>query len=280
MSKLPKIKIIFYFLLLFYIAACSNSNVRNDDIVISVSIPPLADFAQSIVGNRANIQTLIPPGVNLHSFEPSPEIIKLIINSDIYFRIGKEMRFEEVILNKVGKEKIKKLVDISNSVKIRNNDPHIWLSPENAKIITEIMLDELIKVLPQHELYFRNNRQRYIEKLDSIDLIISNVINEKKQRIIFVYHPAWSYFAEYYGLLQISVEKDGKSPKAKDLKELTDLAKEKQISCIFFDPHFDDNSVLTIARTLNLATDSLDPIPSDYLENLIEISHKLKKHLQ
>ena len=57
-------------------------------------------------------------------------------------------------------------------------------------------------------------------------------------------------------------------------------ALEKEISCIFFDPYFNENPVATIARELNLNIDSINPLPDDYLSNLIDISQKLDKHLK
>jgi zinc transport system substrate-binding protein len=116
--------------------------------------------------------------------------------------------------------------------------------------------------------------------LDSIDLSIRTALNQKTNKTLLVYHPAWTYFANEFGMEQISIEHDGKEPKAKELKNIIQMAKEKGVKCIFFDPHFDESSVETIARSLGLKIESLDPLPLNYLENLKEIRDKLNRHLE
>ena len=258
--------------------SCSSKK-HNDELNISVSIPPFADFTKQIVGNRATVHTLIEPGINAHFFEPSPESIKLILEADIYFRVGNIFTLENQLLDNISHE-IKKEVDCSRGINLLNNDPHYWLSPNNVKIITQNILDVLIESYPQHKNYFSNNRNKFIQKIDSLDVVISDILEIKKEKTLCVYHPAWTYFANDYNLEQIGIEKDGKSPKAKDLTNIIDHAMAKGIACIFFDPHFDDNSVSTIAKSLGISIESLDPLPSDYISNLSDISKKLDEYLQ
>ena len=266
-------------IMLFFVT-CSSNGDKSNDLIVCVSIPPLADFAKNIVGNRAIVHTLIPAGSTPHSFEPTPASMKLITNSDIFVRVGNVLKFEEILLNKIDREKIGDILDISEFIKIENNDPHIWLSPLFVREIMDTMLNTISKKLPQHRLYFNNNKNEYIRVLDSIDFAMSKILENKKERYLFVYHPAWKYFANYYDLEQLTIEKNGKSPKARDMKLLINDALEKDVSCIFFDPYYNENPVATIARELNLNTDALNPLPDDYLSNLIDISIKLDKHLK
>lgn len=261
------------------LAGCSENKLSEDDINISVSIVPFADITKQIVGDRANVHTLIPPGVNAHSFEPTPDGLKQILISDIYFTVGSLFNLENLLIDKLGKS-IQNKHDCSTDIEIVNNNPHYWLSPTNVKIISNNILNKLISTYPQHKNYFTNNRNRFIHKVDSVDQIISEQLATKKSRTLLVYHPAWIYLAKHYELEEISIETDGKSPKAKDLKKIIEIAKQSGVNCIFFDPHFDESSVITIARSLNLNIDSLNPLPDDYLSNLNDIGHKLNKHLQ
>ena len=263
-----------------FLISCSTNREENNDLIICTSIPPLADFAKNIVGNRAVVHTLIPAGANLHSFEPSPESMKIITNSDIFIRVGKELQFEEILLNKIDRTDIGNILDMSKFVNIEDNDPHIWLSPQHVRKMMDVMLGEFSKALPQHKLFFANNKRRYIHILDSLDFELKKIIDKKSERYLFVYHPAWRYFADYYSLRQISIEKMGKSPKAGDLKSAIKDAVESRISCIFFDPHFNEGPAISIARELNLNTVSLNPLPAHYLSNLKDIVQKLDKHLK
>ncbi|MCW8849245.1 MAG: zinc ABC transporter substrate-binding protein [Melioribacteraceae bacterium] len=281
MSSLPKIIILVSFSLLIFLPSCTEKEASlPEEINISVSIPPYADFVHQIAGNRAIVHTLIPPGSNAHSFEPSPESLKQIVKSDIYFRVGEIFNFEQVFLKKITSENINKIVDCSVGIKIIENDPHIWTAPNNVKIITRNILDVLVSNYPQHANYFKNNSNRFLKSLDSLDTSIKDNLLKKKNRILLVYHPAWKYLAEHYNLEEIAIEQEGKSPKARDLQKFIEETKEKGASCIFYDPHFDDSAVTAIALSLGLSINSLNPLPTHYLNNLKEIGEKLNNNLK
>lgn len=277
---MSKLKILAILLILMAFISCNDKPKQNiDEINISVSIPPYADFVKQIVGNRAKVNTLIPPGTNAHSFGPTPKQLKNILDANIYFRVGEALKFENILIQKL-ENGIVKIIDCSKGLKILNRNPHFWLSPYNVKIITKTIVDSLSLLYPQHENYFLNNRIRYLEKIDSADQIIKDVLKNKKNKSLFVYHPAWVYFANYYGLEEIAIEKDGKHPKANDLKEFLETAKSKGANCIFFDPHFDFSPVLAVANSLGLKIDSINPLPEDYFQNLIDIGKKLDEYLK
>ncbi len=276
---MPKLVVIFLVILIFLFSSCNNNDSESNEINISVSIPPFADIVKQIVGDRANVNTLIPPGTNAHSFEPVPKALKQVLKSDIYFKVGQTFQLENILLNKI-ESSITDIIDCTSGIQLINNNPHYWLSPSNVKIISQNMLNILVESYPQHKNYFINNRNKFLTQLDSIDAIISNQLVTKKEKIIFVYHPAWTYLADHYGLREITIELDGKPPKAQDIQKIIEFAKEKEISCIFFDPHFDESSVTTIASSLNLDVDSFNPLPSNYLLNLADIGKKLNKYLK
>jgi zinc transport system substrate-binding protein len=281
MSKLSKVlKNLSFIAILFTLLNCDSSYKNDDEIVIVASIPPLADFARHITGDRTTVVTLLPPGTNMHSYEPDPNTVKTIHESQIYFSLGRVSNFENILLNKIGKDKLNSLIDCSSAIEVVNNDPHYWLSPENARKIIELMYLEIVKLMPEHSLFFNNNKTRYISEIDSIDKMISEMLHLKRNKEILVFHPAWQYFADYYNINMQSIEKEGKQPKAADFKKTIELIRKKGIKCIFFDPHFDESSVQTIAAELNLNSDWINPLPNDYLNNLIDIYHKLDRHLQ
>ncbi|MFZ1290017.1 MAG: zinc ABC transporter substrate-binding protein [Melioribacteraceae bacterium] len=279
MQKLKHITI--FILLILTINSCEDKPQLPEEIKIAVTLPPFADFVKNIVGVRAKIITLVPPGTNAHSYEPSPGDIKNLLNSDIYFSVGKSFKLEEIIFSKIKIDtSITKTIDCSSGIEIINNDPHYWLSPKLVKTITQTILYEMINKYPMHKNYFTNNSKRFLHKLDSIDTKISEMLLNKKERTFLVYHPAWTYFAKDYNLNQFAVEHDGKAPKAEELKEFIDLAVKKNAKTIFFDPHFDNASVKTIANSLNIKIESLDPLPVNFLKNLAEIGKKIDASLK
>ncbi|MBK7104543.1 MAG: zinc ABC transporter substrate-binding protein [Ignavibacteriae bacterium] len=279
---MQKLKLLIYFIMIISAINCSEKKSQlPEEIKIAVTLPPFADFVKNIVADRAEIIILVPPGTNAHSYEPTPGNIKNLLNSNIYFRVGKSFKLEEIIFSKVKIDtSITQTIDCSKGIEIINNDPHYWLSPKLVKSITETMLEVLVEKYPHHKNFFTNNTNRFLHKLDSIDANISTMLSNKKERSFLVYHPAWTYLAQHYNLQQFAVEQDGKSPKADELKEFIDLAVEKNANTIFFDPHFDNASVTTIANSLNIKIESLDPLPVNYLENLSQIGKKFEMSLK
>ena len=198
------------------------------------------------------------------------------MDADIYFRVGKEFKLESILLDKL-KSNINKIVDCSENINIIDRDPHFWLSTENAKIITQTITDSLSFYYPQHKNYFNNNKSQFFNEIDSAVSIIKNVLEKKQEKTLFVYHPAWRYFVEEFGLIQIAIEREGKHPTAGDLKGFVESAKDKGANCIFFDPHFDTTAVSTVANPLNIKIVSINPLPENYTENLFDIANKLNE---
>ncbi|MDD5313214.1 MAG: zinc ABC transporter substrate-binding protein, partial [Dehalococcoidia bacterium] len=92
-----------------------------------------------------------------------------------------------------------------------------------------------------------------------------------------VYHPAWSYFAHDYGLVQVGIEQEGKEPKAAYMARLISEAKEKNIKVIFVSPEFDTRNAETIAREIGGRVVIIDPLAGDYLINMRSIAAAFKE---
>jgi zinc transport system substrate-binding protein len=89
-----------------------------------------------------------------------------------------------------------------------------------------------------------------------------------------VFHPAWGYFAQAYGLEQVPVEIEGKEPKPAELKHLIKHAKEKNIKVIFVQPQFSAQSARTIANTIEAEIVFADPLALNWADNLQRVAEK------
>lgn len=83
-----------------------------------------------------------------------------------------------------------------------------------------------------------------------------------------VFHPVWSYFAKDYNLEQISIEFEGKKPSAKEMMELMQIAKQKQIKVIFLQPQASRRTTDIIAKQIGAKVKILDPLAPQWLENI------------
>jgi zinc transport system substrate-binding protein len=156
-----------------------------------------------------------------------------------------------------------------------SSDPHIWLSPRNAKIMVENICDGLVSVDPANRDYYTANRQEYLREIDSLDVDISEMLNVKSNRKFMVYHPAWGWFARDYDLEQIPVEVDAKEPTAQGIRRLVEEADRHGIRTIFASPQFSTRSIEAIAREIEGHVVLIDPLAKNYVDNLRQVAQTL-----
>jgi zinc transport system substrate-binding protein len=209
-----------------------------------------------------------------------------VSKAKIYAKVGSGVEFELAWMDKILAQNKKMLVvDCANGVQLMQmtedeyhnaeeaehhtgNDPHIWLSPRNAKIMVENIWGGLVQVDPQNEAYYTRNRDEYLAKLDALDKDIQEGLSGLENRRFIVFHPAWGYFARDYNLEQIPIEIGGKEPSAKDIANLIQEAEEQNIRIIFASPEFNPRSAEVIANEIGGKVIFIDPLAKDYINNM------------
>lgn len=246
---------------------------------VTVSIPPQAFFVEKIAKDTVNINVLIPPNSDEHSFELKPSVIKELEKSDIYFAIG--FSFEESLLKRFKNtlkhldivkthENISLLEEDHNGHKHSAFDTHIWLDPVLVKVQAQNITNALIRHYPQHKNFYENNLKVFHDELDSINSDIKNKFQGIKNNKFIVYHPSWSYFAKRYELVQIPVQINNKEPKARDLQRLIDIAKRENIKVIFIQKGFSKEAAQTVAKECNARLEEIDHLSRDWKNELLK----------
>lgn len=90
-----------------------------------------------------------------------------------------------------------------------------------------------------------------------------------------VFHPSWGYFAHKYGLEQLPVEIEGKSPKPKALIQLIQKARKEKVSAIFTQPEFSDEVAKVMAKELHIEVIKVSPLAKNWSKNLIKIANAI-----
>ncbi len=257
-----------------------------------VSILPEQTFVKAIGGDKVNVALMVLPGNSPHTYEPKPSQMKDVAKATLYFAIGVE--FENVWLSKFKSlNSTMQVIDLTQNIqrlkmqahaehghqdhgevkKHDGTDPHIWTSPENVKIIARNIYDALVKRDPSNKSYYKQNYEKFISLISETDSKIKNILSKKPKGTKFmVFHPSWGYFAEAYGLKQISVEMEGKSPKPKELIHLIKEAREEKISAIFTQPEFSDSIAKVMAKELHIKVIKVSPLSPYWSENIINIA--------
>lgn len=158
-------------------------------------------------------------------------------------------------------------------------DPHIWTSPDNAKVMVEHIYEGLVEIDPENEETYLENKNAYLAELDTLDEQIKATLSGKEGSSFMVYHPAWGYFANHYGLVQVPVEIEGKEPSVKDLQNVIDEANDKGIKVIFVQSGFSTVSAEAIASEIDGEVVEVDPLAKDYIDNLAKVAEAFEKGL-
>jgi len=250
----------------------------------AVTIVPQKQFVKAVAEDKSEVTVMIPPGYSPGNYAPRPSELTKFSEAKIYFSMGVPADVQN-ILPKVNQFNADiKIIKLANLVgeKYKNRtfpngsrDPHIWLSPKRVIYMVKIIRDELIKLDSDNEEFYRDNAEEYIEKIRATDQKIRDIIKEKDNNYMLVYHPSFGYFAEEYELKMVSIEEGGKEATAKHLQEIIDFAKENGINKIFYQAEIDSRQTEAIAEEIDAELIKLDPLAEDYLTNLIEMAKKI-----
>ena len=259
---------------------------------VFVSILPQKFFLQQICKDSVNVEVMVAPGANPHTYEPKPSQMKKLSASRAYFAIG--MPFEKTWLDKfIGVNPKLKIINTDAGIEkiamVEHHDddghheeehdgldPHIWLSPILVKKQAEIMKTALTGLFPAKAAFFEANLAAFVKEIDKIDSDLRAILNGKEGMRFMVFHPSWGYFAKEYRLEQVAVEIEGKEPKPNQLKKLIENAIAENIRVIFAQPQFSTKSAKLLATAISGEMVLIDPLSENWFENMRQVAEKLR----
>ena len=272
-----------------------------------VSISPQRYFVQKIGGDLVDVSVLVPAGANPHNFEPKPRQMAELSKSAVYFAVG--IDFEKFWLKRIAaanpKMRVVRTDDGIAKIPMADHhdgeigrrphpqkskaetqaghdhgggspDPHVWLSPALVKIQAGHILDALVSMDPAHRSKYESNYASFMREIDQLDAELKALFAGRTGEQFMVFHPAWGYFAEAYGLVQVPVEIEGKDPKPAQLQNLIRLARERRIKAVFVQPQFSAKSAELLAREIGGQIVYTDPQAENWAGNLREVARKFK----
>jgi len=191
----------------------------NGKINVTSVIFPSYDFVRAIAGDRVNLIMLLPPGSESHSYEPTPQNIITIKNSNLFiYPGGANSDWVERILDSIGNVYenmiVLNMLDLVDAVEEEivegmeeeeeeepAYDEHVWTSPQNAKTIVAAITEALCELDSANADFFRQNAAAYSAQLDELDASFKAVVNgAKRKTIIFGDRFPFRYLADAYGL--------------------------------------------------------------------------------
>ena len=254
---------------------------------VAVTIPPYKEFAEAVGGDRVTVMVMVPPGASPHTYEPTSGQLKALSGTPLYLAVGTGIEFEDAWLTKLTPvNPDMEIVDTSAGISLLHTDtgstpvtdattrcdPHAWLSPANARIIVRNIADAYIAKSPDDAAYFEAQYTSYDADLARIDKEIAEIFTNTEEKTVLVYHPAWGYYANRYGLSMIAIEADGKEPSPAMLQTIITTAEEKGIPVIFASRESPTRNAEAIANEIGGQVVYISPLAENYVENLRQVT--------
>ncbi|CDC47742.1 aBC-type metal ion transport system periplasmic component/surface adhesin [[Eubacterium] siraeum CAG:80] len=245
----------------FSLCACSSeSGYSNSDSgklkIISTVFPPY-DLARQIAGDNAEISILLPPGSEIHNYEPSAKDMIAIRNCDIFLYIGGENeQWAEKLINSNDTENVTavKLIDYVPTLSEdedehdhehdheheheHETDEHIWTSPQNAQLMLSAVYDAICKVDPSDKQTYTKNKDAYAKQLSDLDNAYRSAVdNAKNKTIVLADKFPFRYLAHEYGLefsAAFAACSDESEPGVSTMIKLTKTIKENNIPAVYY----------------------------------------------
>jgi zinc transport system substrate-binding protein len=279
------------------ILSCTESDHKlpGSRPVIAVSIMPQKYFLEKIAGNRVTAFVLAADGQNPHSYEPTPAQMTLLARARAWVLAG--IDFETSIRQKISlRYPSLMIVDGTSGVRFRHLekrhdgeqagrahesdiDRHTWLGREPAKIMAGHIRDMLVSIDPEGKPVYDANYDKFTAEIDRLFNEMKEILKPHAGKKVFVFHPAFGYFLDEFGIEQVAVETGGREPSAKAIASLIARAKKEKPLAIFVQAQFPVNAAETVARSVGAEVVSLDPLAPEWSANIKRMGTSIEKSL-
>ena len=224
------------------LVACNPAG-SEEKMRVSVSIAPLRYAVESLLDTNVVINVLTSDGASPETYQLTPKQVAELSESQLYVRVG-SLGFENTQMRKVT-QNMPHLLCVnsargisplrhSHGDEMESEDPHVWMSPINMKVIAHNVLLTLESIDTVHEVTYAKRFHLFVQRMDSIDNAIRQKLRNIKSRAFLIYHPALGYYAKNYGLRQLSVQNDGKEPSADYLAHLIQECRREKVRVVFY----------------------------------------------
>ena len=225
----------------------------------------LADLVANVGGDKVRVRSLAPAGTDPHTFQPTPDSIKILSQARVAFFNGSGLEeWWDKTIRSVKKPDVP-VIELSKGLATirmfghnggpshaEGQDPHVWLDPNLVKAYVDKIRDALSQADGANAGFYADRGKAYQVKLDELDAWIRTEVEKipTARRKIVTFHDAFQYFANRYGLAVkgFVVVSPGKEPSAKALAELTRRIKEEQIPAVFAEADFSPKILEVLAK--------------------------------
>jgi len=254
------------------------------EVKVLTSIKPLQLIAAAVQDGVAIPEVLLPPGASPHNYALRPSDVRKVQSVDLLYWIGPDMEgflprvlngrtLPSVAVQDLPGLKLRRFAEDSHSHAEEADehdhdhrpgslDAHLWLSPVNARVIAAKMAADLGAVDPANAARYQNNVKAFDERLDALDLRLKARLAGIAGKPYFVFHEAFDYFEDAYGLKHTGVFSVAAEvqPGAQHVAAMRTRLQEVGKTCVFSEPPLRPRLAETLVAGLPVKLAELDAL--------------------
>lgn len=266
---------------LLFFSGCGPAPARQaaspDKLPVVVSFHAMELLAKAVGGEHVDVHTIIPSGAEPHDFQPKSSDLEALMQARLFIINGCNLEpWAEKAVEASHNEDLK-LITASDGANLHYVemktilpgreaqtlvDPHVWLSPENAKTEAHNMATAFAEADPEHATYYKQRYDDFARDIDTLRSEYAVKFAAAPSRTFVTGHAAFSYLARDFNLTQLSLTNVFASgePSVRHLKELADACKEAHIRTIFVEHGESPKIAETLAQETGATLATIDTL--------------------
>ncbi len=238
---------------------------------VAVGLPVLGWFVSRLGPEGLAVSSLLPPGASPHSYEPLPDSVAKTLSARLMIIAG--MPFERRLAQRLGaRDGGPRVVDLAEGRTLLPGDEgeldlHYWMDPREGVDIARRVAEALKVVFPQEAAAIDGRLAVVVAEIQAVDLELEALLAPHKGEKVFVYHGAYGYLCQRYGLTQVSLGVGGKEAGAAQVHGMMEEAAHNHAHGILVQPQY-AGGARSFAGKLEAVAIQSDPLAGDYLEVL------------
>ena len=220
-------------------------------IVVAATVAPITSIAANIGGDRVELAGIVPEGTNSHTYEPPPQISRVLSRADVVlvnglkledptFELAEENKKEGALVVQLGDAVLPEseyLYDFSFPEADGKPNPHLWTDPTFGIEYAGVIRDTFVQRDPEGEAYYEANHDRFVAKAqalsDALEADQASIPEGKK--LLLTYHDAYAYFARTYGWEVVGAVQPSnfEDPQPKEIARLVDQVRARGVPVVF-----------------------------------------------
>jgi ABC-type Zn uptake system ZnuABC Zn-binding protein ZnuA len=249
---------------------------------VVVTLPVLKDWAQEIGSPYVAVTSLLTGYESEHTYSPKPSDLIAIRKAHVLIEVGAGLEIWVAALVKNAGNPRLRTVTASRDIELisdqedgdskpagggshahSHGNPHVWLDPHGASVMVRHITDAFVATDPAHREHYHANAVAYLGRLEQVSQALRLRLQPVADRRIVVHHPAWPYFARYFGLAIAGtlLTQPGAEPSARRIQAMVSTIRQAGIKVIVSEAQLNQKLPQMLARETGARVVLLTTLP-------------------